>query len=473
MGAEMQSELDRMLTRHSKLTAVRDQLDTLLDEVARVGDDAARCAGVPLRTRDRAQGPASLHRAIGPDAPAQLARRRERSASRQGLQLPGLVAGKSQHRSLAGRAVHPLVGDLPRPARQMGLECLEGLEAAAGDGIALHVADATLVLSLGPRPIRRAGLDPEAPVPREGMQLRVQHHLAAGHVVAQDQRAGVIEQHLRRDAAEGCEGALHPREPMLLPLAGKRPHVDSPRVAERRHEERHQPQRAVDLDPPLTEIDLQLLARPGLEAHRRPRLGAQRLAQVNNRPLHRAQAHNDALLAGKLLAHHVGVATMTAEALIEPDFQPVQGLRARRRRRSAPFALPQPTPSRRPRAPELRRNPTCPQPSAFSFSMADTSSGSSISSLRRPPVRGSVVVVNMVIQTLLSAHRGGQILMSPEGQFVVSTDTVHSPVPWREARARLSRSASNAVLAATRNRNTHNAQLKLLIECRFLFFIRV
>ena len=34
MGAEMQTELDRMLTR-LKLTAVRDQLDTLLDEAAR------------------------------------------------------------------------------------------------------------------------------------------------------------------------------------------------------------------------------------------------------------------------------------------------------------------------------------------------------------------------------------------------------------------------------------------------------
>jgi hypothetical protein len=29
----------------------------------------------------------------------------------------------------------------------------------------------------------------------------------------------------------------------------------------------------------------------------------------------------------------------------------------------------------------------------------------------------------MVIQTLLSAHRGGQFLVSPEGQFVMSPDT--------------------------------------------------
>lgn len=74
-----------------------------------------------------------------------------------------------------------------------------------------------------------------------------------------------------------------------------------------------------------------------------------------------------------------------------------------------------------PSSAEIRRDP---QPSAFSRSIADTSSGSFISSLRRPSVRGSVSVVMSVIQTSLSAHQRGQILMSPEGQFVVSPDTI-------------------------------------------------
>ena len=118
-----------------------------------------------------------LDRAVGSDAPAQLARRQERAAIGERLQPGGLVAHEAHHRRLAGRAMHALVGDLPRPARQMGLEGGEALEAAAGDGVALHVADAALVLALGSRPIGRTGPNLEAPVPREGMELGVQHHL--------------------------------------------------------------------------------------------------------------------------------------------------------------------------------------------------------------------------------------------------------------------------------------------------------
>ena len=262
---------------------------------------------------------------------------------------------------------------------------------------------------------------------REGVELRVEHDLAAGDVVAQDQRPGIVEQHFRRHAAERREGALHPREPVLLPLAEKGPDVDAARVAERRDEERHQPQGAVDLDAPLAEVDLQLLARQGLEAHRRPRLGAQLLTQMRHRPLDRAKAEATPFSA-------------------RSSWRTTSALPPWRRNRSSTHASRPPSPfdregdGGRRHAPSLshrrtvvREQPSSaairrvPQPSALSRSIADTSSGSFISSLRRPSVRRSVSVFDMVIQSLLQRYRGDQILMSPEGQFGVSPDTGKTP----------------------------------------------
>ena len=58
MGAQTQDELDRMLTR-LKLTAVRDQLDSLLDEAAR-GEmtlrDALALPRASARSRGRTSG---------------------------------------------------------------------------------------------------------------------------------------------------------------------------------------------------------------------------------------------------------------------------------------------------------------------------------------------------------------------------------------------------------------------------------
>lgn len=79
-------------------------------------------------------------------------------------------------------------------------------------------------------------------------------------VMVQDQGAGIVEQHLARHAAERLEGALQSGKPVLLPLVAEGAHVQAARVAERRHEQRHPGGHAADLDPPLAEVDLHLLA---------------------------------------------------------------------------------------------------------------------------------------------------------------------------------------------------------------------
>src|SRR5262249_15322819 len=129
------------------------------------------------------------------------------------LQCSGLVTLEARQRRLAGGAVHPQIGDLAHPPLQMGLECRPADKGMAGNGVALDVTDAALVLALGARPIRRAGPRPEAPVIGKSVQPLVETHLAGGRIVVIDQRPRVVKQHLLRHPAKAPEGTLHAVEP--------------------------------------------------------------------------------------------------------------------------------------------------------------------------------------------------------------------------------------------------------------------
>lgn len=109
-----------------------------------------------------------------------------------------------------------------------------------------------------------------------------------------DQSAGIVEQQLARQAAEVAECALDPLQPSRLVLVPERRRIDPARVAQRGHEQEHFARFAIDCDPALAEVDLQLAARRGFEPHRRQRLGRQLAPQVRQGLFHRAQAHHDA-----------------------------------------------------------------------------------------------------------------------------------------------------------------------------------
>jgi hypothetical protein len=66
-----------------------------------------------------------------------------------------------------------LIRYLAGPGLEMRRHLRPGGKAAAGDRVPLDVADAALVLILGVRAIRRAGSDPETPVPGKCMQPRM------------------------------------------------------------------------------------------------------------------------------------------------------------------------------------------------------------------------------------------------------------------------------------------------------------
>lgn len=70
----------------------------------------------------------------------------------------------------------------------------------------------------GARSIGRAGPWLEAPVSRKGIQARVESHLPRPCIMMLDERLGIVDQHLRRNAAKPQEGAFHLLEPVCIAL---------------------------------------------------------------------------------------------------------------------------------------------------------------------------------------------------------------------------------------------------------------
>ncbi len=146
-----------------------------------------------------------------------------------------------------------------------------------------------------------------------------------------DQRPRVVDERLLRNAAEVRERSFEAVEPRRLPFVPERLHEDPPRIAERRHEQMDPHGLAAHIDPRLAEVDLKLPPRRRLEPHAGPRLRPQRLAKTRHRPLDRAQRYRHTKLARQVLPHHVGVAPMAPEPLLDKIPEPVQRLRAPRR----------------------------------------------------------------------------------------------------------------------------------------------
>ena len=320
--------------------------------------------------------------------------------------------------------MHPPVGDLAHPPVEMRLQRRPADEGMAGNGVALDVADAALVLALGAGPIRRASVRMEAPIAGEGVQTIVETHLAGGRVMVIDQRPRIVEQDLLRHPAKALERALHAVEPGRLPLVPEGPDKRPSRVAQGRHKQVHPHPLAADRHRDPAKVDLQLLARRRLKPQARPRLGLQRLAQRHCRALHRPQRHRQPVLAQQVLAHHIAVAAMPTKTLRQPLLEPVETPLAARPGESPPSRPPPDnaspysgcTPTRRQSA--SSPSPICatappppPRPAPASSPPTDPT-----------PVESFAPATSLSF-LLLSE---GSVLMSSGGQFFMSPDIVGS-----------------------------------------------
>jgi hypothetical protein len=139
--------------------------------------------------------------AVRLDAPNKVAQLPEWRPTAERLQRPRLAL-EPFDRSLARRAVEANVRHFPHPLRQMRLECWPTRKTAASDRVALHIADAALVLPFSPGAIRRTGSRREAPVARKRVKPGVEANFTRLGVMVIDQGAGVVQKHFARNATE-------------------------------------------------------------------------------------------------------------------------------------------------------------------------------------------------------------------------------------------------------------------------------
>jgi len=231
------------------------------------------------------------HGAIGLDPTHQLAHLTERWPAVERCQRLHLFALETPQRHLAGSAVHPLVSDLTHPPIEMPLQRRPADEVVPGNGVALDVADAALVLAFGPGSVGHAGARMKAPIMGKGQQPLVEPHLASGRVMIIHQRPRIVEQHLPRYPGKALERPLHAVEPRRLPLVPKGADKRTSRVAQGRHKQMQPHPLAADRRRGRAEVDLQLLTRRCFKPQAGSRLGLQRLAQRRRRALHRPQRH--------------------------------------------------------------------------------------------------------------------------------------------------------------------------------------
>ena len=135
-----------------------------------------------------------VHAGVVLHAAGQLAQLAERRTAIQWAQGRSLLALEPCDRRLAGRPVHPHIGNLAHPPSQMRLQSTPGAKAPPRDGVVLDVADATLVLAFGAGAVGRAGDRPHIPVADKRMQAVGELHFTRDGIVVLDQGTGVVEQ---------------------------------------------------------------------------------------------------------------------------------------------------------------------------------------------------------------------------------------------------------------------------------------
>jgi hypothetical protein len=135
--------------------------------------------------------------------------------------------------------------------------------------VVLHVADVAFVLALGLGAGRATGPRAKTVVAGQIHEPRVELDVAATPV-RDDRGLLIVHEDLRGDAAEPFEGPHDGLVGVLGILAIRPPEVEAAGVAQRAHREVHRDGLPGDDRGLHRPVRLQLSARLGLEAHRRP-----------------------------------------------------------------------------------------------------------------------------------------------------------------------------------------------------------
>ena len=176
---------------------------------------------------------------------------------------PGRAAPLEPGRhTLLQRAVDPNVGHAVEPQEGPCVEVVIGEELPAVEEVVADVVDRPLDLALRLGPVRTARADPEAPMAAEAQELRVLDQPATlVALVVGDDGLHLVEQELRRHAAEVGERRFQPPHHDRHRLALVEPEPHPPRVAQ--HHDQRVP--LAPRQPEVREVHLALVAGRSLE----------------------------------------------------------------------------------------------------------------------------------------------------------------------------------------------------------------
>src|SRR5208282_3356469 len=248
----------------------------------------------------------NINKAVGTDATCQAASAYRQRACLQGAQGLALVTLEADAGLFLGGAVNSLVGNLDRPPSQVTLQVLEGSERATSQSIVLDVADTPFNLPFGPRAARTTGLGCHASVAAERLKPWIPDHLAGLAIVGDHQRRGIVTEDLLGEAPEMLKGTFQALEPVVLSLCEEGPAIKPARVSQHGGHQINLDGLIGDLDDLFTEVDLDLLARRGLEPDSGQRPGPFLLTQGRHGPLQGPQVDMDPS-GGQFLLNDDGV----------------------------------------------------------------------------------------------------------------------------------------------------------------------
>ena len=207
----------------------------------------------------------NINKTVGTDATCQAASAYGQRACLQGAQGLALVTLEADARLFLGCAMDPLVGDRDHPPSQVTLQNLEGSEQATGQCVVLDVANSPFDLPLGSSATGTTGFGCQPTVTAKGLESWIPDHLAGLAIVGGHQWRGVVTEDLLGEAPKMLEGSFQALEPVVLSLREEGPAIKPARVSQHGGHQINLDGLTGDRDDLFTKVDLDLLARRGLE----------------------------------------------------------------------------------------------------------------------------------------------------------------------------------------------------------------
>lgn len=194
-----------------------------------------------------------------------------------------------------------------------------------GYGVLLDVSNGVLVFAFGSGAVWSTSHGPDAPPSTEVSEDTVENDLSTSDIVAVDQSTSVVDEQLVGHSAKVQEGAFNTSKPVLTTLMGESLNVDTTAVAQGQDAKMDSGRDSGQQDVGGAEVGLELLARGGFKANGGLGFGAKEVAIRGDGALYSAQVNSDAMLLVEFLENNSSIAPVLVKGGFEPVLKAIEG----------------------------------------------------------------------------------------------------------------------------------------------------